>query len=163
MRKAFFLLAMIGLTSSLWAADPIIGTWELNIDKSQIPDYFESPIKSQKEIYVELDSGYIKMTLTREFTDGSNQVSTIRWPSVGGIVESDSSEGQDNSSEEELLVETFVAPGEWHVTRMREGIQYGLMYKVVSKDGKSYRLTFMRVNDKGTLDKWAEMVFERQP
>jgi hypothetical protein len=162
MRKVILLLAVLGLSSSLWAADPIIGNWQLNIDKSQIPDFFESPIKSQKEIYVELDSGYIKMTLTREFADGSTQVSSIKWPSFGGVVESDSSEGQENS-EEEMLVETFVAPGEWHVTRMREGKQYALMYKVVSKDGKTYRLTFMQLNDKGTLDKWAEMVFERQP
>jgi len=156
MRKAFLLLAIFGLAGSLWAADPIIGTWELNIEKSQIPDFFESPIKSQKEIYVESDSGYIQMTLAREFADGSIQVSSIKWPSVGGVVEGGSPEG-------ELLVETFVAPGEWHVTRMREGKQYALMYKVVSKDGKTYRLTFMQLNDKGALDKWAEMVFERQP
>jgi hypothetical protein len=35
MRKAMLLLAVFGLAGSLWAADPIIGTWKLNIAKSK--------------------------------------------------------------------------------------------------------------------------------
>ena len=36
MRKAMFFLAVLGLAGSLWAADPAVGTWKLNIAKSKI-------------------------------------------------------------------------------------------------------------------------------
>lgn len=34
MRKAMLLLAVLVLVGSLWAADPMLGTWELNIAQS---------------------------------------------------------------------------------------------------------------------------------
>lgn len=37
MRKAMMLLAVLALISSLWAADPMIGRWKLNISKSRLP------------------------------------------------------------------------------------------------------------------------------
>ena len=37
MRKVIFLLIIIlSLPNTLWAADPIIGTWRLNIEKSKL-------------------------------------------------------------------------------------------------------------------------------
>ena len=45
-----------------------------------------------------------------------------------------------------LLIETLVAPGEWLVTYMQDGRQYGTLRKVVSADGKTMRETF-----KGTV------------
>ena len=70
MRKAMLLLAILGLTGSLWAADPIIGTWKLNISKSKF-----SPIvlamknqpspKEETEVYREVDTDWI------EFSDGT--------------------------------------------------------------------------------------------
>ena len=38
MRKALFLFVVFGLAGSLWAADPFIGTWKLNVAKSKAPD-----------------------------------------------------------------------------------------------------------------------------
>ena len=37
MRKAMLLLAVFGLMGTLWAADPSLGTWKLNLAKSKIP------------------------------------------------------------------------------------------------------------------------------
>ena len=34
MRKAMILLAVFGLVGLLWGADPLVGTWKLNIAKS---------------------------------------------------------------------------------------------------------------------------------
>ena len=154
MRKVIFLLIVIlSLPTTLWAADPIIGTWELNIAESKLSPLFPT-IKSQKEVYQELDSGQIKMTLTRTLSDGKIEISTGIWPSQGGIIEGGSIEG-------ELLVETLVAPGEWYVTRMRDGKQYGLMHKVVSKDGKTYRLRYLGLNDEGMLVETGVTVFDR--
>ena len=38
MRKALLLFAVLCLAGSLWAADPFIGTWKLNVAKSKASD-----------------------------------------------------------------------------------------------------------------------------
>jgi len=38
MRKALLLIALLGLAGSLWAADPFVGTWKLNVAKSKASD-----------------------------------------------------------------------------------------------------------------------------
>jgi len=35
MKKVMLLVAVFGLVGSLWAADPLIGTWKLNVAKSK--------------------------------------------------------------------------------------------------------------------------------
>ena len=35
MKKTMFLIVVFGLTASLWAADPCVGTWKLNLGKSK--------------------------------------------------------------------------------------------------------------------------------
>jgi hypothetical protein len=35
MKKAMLLLAVFGLVAALWAADPFVGTWKLNLAKSK--------------------------------------------------------------------------------------------------------------------------------
>ena len=47
MRRAFLVFAVLGLAGSLWAADPIIGTWKLNIGKSKSSQLAASSIKEQ--------------------------------------------------------------------------------------------------------------------
>ncbi len=37
MRKILFLLFVLGFSASLWAADPFVGTWKLNLAKSKLP------------------------------------------------------------------------------------------------------------------------------
>jgi len=54
MRKAILFLTVFASSGSLWAADPIIGTWKLSIEKSQhLPSQLAS-IKEQTEVYREL-------------------------------------------------------------------------------------------------------------
>ena len=43
MRKALLLLAVFGLVGSLWAADPFVGTWTMNLAKSK---FNGQPLKS---------------------------------------------------------------------------------------------------------------------
>jgi hypothetical protein len=38
MRKATFLLAVIGLAGSLWAASPFDGTWKVDLNSAQFPE-----------------------------------------------------------------------------------------------------------------------------
>ena len=61
MRKALLLLAVLGLMSSLWAADPIIGTWKLNIAKSKLPPDM-SNIKELSFVIREIGDDYELVT-----------------------------------------------------------------------------------------------------
>ena len=162
MRKALLLLAVLGFTISLWAADPIIRTWALNSAKTA--EYEKSldltPAdpstfrwSSRTEAYKELEPGLIELTLTIIDTDGSTEVSKVTWPAQGGIAEQE-------SSEEILLVETLVAPGEWYVTRIQAGKQSQLIHKVVSEDGKIMRQTIEGIGEWGSYK--GGMVFDRK-
>jgi hypothetical protein len=144
-RKAILFLAVLGLAGSLWAADPIIGTWKLNIEKSKGSQPAQSsasqpaadPIKEQIEVYRELDSGQIELTLTRTMADGTSSASRLTWPTLGGAVTFLRGEPRGRT-----LVETLIAPGEWYVTYMRDGKQYLIVHKAVSKDGRTLLQTF---------------------
>ena len=156
------LLAVLGFTSSLWAADPIIGTWVLNSTKTA--EYEKSlnltPAdpstfrwSSRTGAYKELEPGLIELTLTETVSDGSTEVSKVIWPAQGGIAE-------EESSGQILIVETRVAPGEWYVTRIQDGKQIQLMHKVVSEDEKNLRITIEGVGEWGSYK--GGMVFDRQ-
>jgi hypothetical protein len=154
MRKAMFFLAVFALAAPLWAADPIIGTWKLNVEKtrelnsgkSQNPESAADTIKEQTEVYRNLDSERIEITLTRTRTDGTSSVSKLVWPAQGGAVTFLQGDPRGRS-----LVETLIAPGEWYVTYMREGKQYMTLHKAVSKDGKTLRQTFKYLDRDGKL------------
>jgi len=132
MRKAMLFLAVFAFTGSLWAADPIIGTWKLIVDKSKGSQPTTDPVKEQMEVYRQLDSGEIELTLTRTMVDGTSSVSKLTWPAQGGTVAFVQSDPRGRS-----LVETLIVPGEWYVTYMRDGKQYLIVHKVVSKDGRT--------------------------
>jgi hypothetical protein len=46
MRKAMLLLVIFGLVGTLWAADPFVGTWKSNVEKSKITPALHPPPKS---------------------------------------------------------------------------------------------------------------------
>jgi hypothetical protein len=86
MRKAILLLAMCGLADSLLAADPIVGTWKLNLAKSKFaPNQPDIP-KSGTEAYREVEGDQIELTVTRTEADGSSVLSKYAWPDQGGAV-----------------------------------------------------------------------------
>ena len=154
MRKAMLLLAFLTLAGSLWAADPIIGTWKLNLEKSKGSQPSAAP-KEQLEVYRELDSGEIELTLTRTMVDGTSSLSKLTWPAQGGTVTFVQSDPRGRS-----LVETLIAPGEWYVTYMRDGKQYLTVHKVVSKDKKMLMQTFKGIFSGKSIV--SVSVFERQ-
>lgn len=132
MKRVMFLLAVFGLAASLLAADPIIGTWKLNVDKSK-----GSPAATSKRttlpttaVYREVDGNLIEMS------DGSPTSDKWTWPSQGGVVSR-----KPPLAENMLYVETLIEPGHWYVTIMRDGKQIGSYQKIVDKDGKTLRQT----------------------
>ncbi len=148
MRKALLLFAVFGLADSLWAADPIIGAWKLNVAKSTIPPSESSP-KGQTEIYREIDADQIELSVTITQKDGSVVSGKLTWPKQGGTVKVVAGQEPKGRS----YVEILIAPGDWYAAALDNGKQSGFIHKTISKDGKTMTQTF----DDETV--W---VFERQ-
>jgi hypothetical protein len=127
-------------------ADPIIGTWKLNVSKSRtLPDL---PIdvgqraKEATEIYQEVDD-QIELTLTG--TSGEPISGKCRWPRDGGIaiIQEDALMGVI------LIVETLIAPGEWYATFLKDGKQVVVIHKIISKDGRTMSLISKQADAQG--------------
>jgi hypothetical protein len=157
MRKAMLLLAILGLAGSLWAADPIIGTWKLNIAKSKFPANQPNKPKEGVEVYREVEGNQIELTYTQTGTDGSSGgVSKYRWHAQGGITKclQDCTEGMS-------YIETLVEPGNWYATGLQNGQQIFAGHKIVSKDGKTMIQTWKSMDAQGEAIVEVE-VFDRQ-
>lgn len=156
MRKAMLLLAVLGLASLLWAADPIIGTWKLNLAKSRFAPTpaGQAAIKEWTEVYQELNAGQIEFTPTIILSDGSTTSNKWTWPRQGGVVKC-----QPPLPEEMSYIETVIEPGNWYVTVMRDGKQVGMIHKVISKDGKTMTQTTKSTDAQGKL---YENVYDKQ-
>jgi hypothetical protein len=75
MRLLKSLPALFLISASLWAADPFVGTWKLNVDKS---DFGDGPkAKSGSTTYEVKGEGYI---YTSETVFGENQVARLQGP-----------------------------------------------------------------------------------
>ena len=139
MRKAMLFLTVFALAGSLWAADPLIGTWKLNVAKSKARPGASLP-KEQTDICRELDTNQIECVKKSINADGSLGALTITFPRQGGMVKL-----QPPSPKFMSYVETIVKPGEWDATFMMNGLQIQLIHKVVSKDGKTAQVVMQGI------------------
>jgi hypothetical protein len=85
------------------AADPIIGTWKLDLGNSK---FAIPPPKEQTEVYREVDSGEIQFVLTRVQSDGASKSTELRWPVGGGVVH----DPDGHVPKGETYVETLLGP-----------------------------------------------------
>jgi len=154
MRKALLLFAVLGLAGSLWAADPIIGTWKLNIAKSKYPP--NVPVaKEITEVYREIEGGQIELTSTVTEKDGSTTLLKLTWPVQGGVAKVLQGDPAGTT-----WVETLIA-GEWYATYLRDGKQFQTRHKAISKDGKTMRHTIRAADTQGKPFEIL-IVFDRQ-
>ena len=135
-------LGMAMTTIPAIAADPMIGTWKLDVGSSK---FVLPPPKEQTEVYKELASGEIELVLTRVQSAGAATSTRLTWPASGGVVH----DPDARLPKGETLVETLLGPGEWLVTYMRNGTQYLMMHKVISQDGNTMRQTIKGLDPQG--------------
>ena len=156
-RKAFLLLAVLGLTSSLWAADPIIGTWKLNVEKSKMLDEargaLKSSIKEITNIYSETDSGLIELRTKRVFVDGTSDSDLIIFPVQGG-------EAKSHIFQDISMFEIILAPGEWCGVYIQDGKQILTRHKVTSVDGNTLKQKLRGADNKEPFE--VLEVFDKQ-
>lgn len=144
MRKViFFLIIILAVPGTLWAADPIIGTWKLNLAESKFPATEALP-KERTEVYRELDVDQMEFIATGTDANGSPILFKGTWPQQGGNVKI-----LEGGNEGISYVETLIEPGNWYVTVIQNGRQTGVIHKTISKDGKRMRQTYRSTDARG--------------
>jgi hypothetical protein len=113
------------------------------------------PPAQRTEVYRQKDPDQIELVVTTTAADGTITTSTLVFSARGGLVT------QENALAGRMLIETRIAPSEWLVSYLANGVQYLTMRKAVSTDGKIMRQSFADVNEHG--EAWEGLlVFERQ-
>jgi hypothetical protein len=156
MRKTMFLLAMIGMTSLLWAADPSVGTWKLNVGKCKFSA--NEPAGKEETMVVKQEGNQLIVTQKGVRVDGSAISNKYSHSVKGGIVK-----GEDLATPNKGItyVITVIAPGDRYFAIVSNNEQMQLHHVLVSKDGKTTTLTSSGMDEKGkSVD--ATLVFEKQ-
>jgi hypothetical protein len=145
MRKAMLLLAVLGLASSLWAADAFVGTWKFDMAKSKpAPNTTGKVVKEAILVIGEKGTdreSYHKNT----YTDGSSDLTKWTVPRQGGIVKYQ----QGGPPTGDINVVTRISGGEDYWTGMQDGKQVSVGHWTVSKDGKEIRGTGKGIDAQG--------------
>ena len=135
------MLALLMLTSVLFAgtafaADPIVGTWKLNVAKSKLSS--ADPMTAGTRVYTEANGVY---TLEQKYTgkDGKEMTSHARY-SDGKDTKQDIGGRADSTSAKKIDANT------WDFELMKDGKVVGHVHRVVSADGKT-----LTVHNSGAL------------
>lgn len=157
MRKTLLFLAFCGFAASLWAEDPSVGTWKLNIAKSKFAPSTEAAVKEEMSIIREVGDQW-EITFTGKRVDGSSTSLKATRPRQGGVVKflTGGSEGDNEQS-----FDTVVELGDWYHTSLQNGKQVAVIHGIVSKDGKTMRQITKGIDEKGKPYEGIE-VYDRQ-
>jgi hypothetical protein len=147
MRKLMLLLAVLGLVSTLLAADPLLGTWKLNAAKSKFSPILlalENDVAPKETILViqNLGAEQIEITETGSRIDGSTVSQKFRQPRQGGTVESSLAKGIS-------FIHTVISESERVGTILQDGKQSQMIHWVVSQDGKNLMSTRRAMDAQG--------------
>jgi hypothetical protein len=142
MHKVMLFLAMFGLAGALWAADPIVGTWKLNMAKSKFLST-DSVSKEQTLVIRAAGTDQYEMAITGIQADGQPMSAKAVHPQQGGVVSGLS------LPEGYMVVQTVIAPGNVCTTFLQNGKQVRMHHNIVSKDGKTMTQAVRSLDAKG--------------
>jgi hypothetical protein len=152
MRVQRFALAMLTLGVSLWAADPAIGTWKLNLEKSKYSP--GPPPKSATITYAETADGIKR---TGESIDAEGSKTSFEYTAKY--------DGKDypvsGSDAYDAITIKRINDNSVQATLKKSGKVVSTAHRVVSKDGKVMTLTITGTNAKGQKTKNIA-VYEKQ-
>jgi hypothetical protein len=126
--------------------NPLIGTWKLNVAKSKSSPVLlafmkQAPPKEETIVYRELGTDEYEVTMTGARTDGKPIAVKGTVPRQGGAVKIQQGDLPEGMS----VVATMIDPNKSFTTFMLNGKQIFVGQGIVSKNGKT-----MRITDKGT-------------
>ena len=156
MRKAMLLLAVFGLAGSLWAGDPMLGAWKLNIAKSKFPLSAQAPPKELTQVIRKLNRNQGEFSQTGIRTDGTPISVKYMVPRQGGVVKT-----QFPLPEGASIIVKKADSYNVYTTYMQDGKKVAEIHGVVSKDGKTLTQTTKITDDQGKLIEQIE-VFDKQ-
>ena len=141
MRRLTLLLIVLGLASSLWAADPRVGTWKLNIAQTKS----NQPLPKEETVVCQAVGDRFEVTFTGIATNGSPFSLKTTYPAGGGETKYLSSPNPQGTS----FIATEIEPTNWYTTMLKDGKQVRLYHYVISKDGKTMRATATGMDSQG--------------
>jgi hypothetical protein len=149
MRKAMFLLAILGLVSTALAADPHVGTWKMNAAKSK------SQYKSDTVRFEPLDNG-VKVVGDAITTEGKVLHEEVTAKYDGKDYPYPGSPYADTMSFKRIDANTF------DQVMKKNGKVVATAREVFSKDGKTLTRTLKAKDEKGQESIIAIVVYEKQ-
>ena len=132
MRKAMPFLTVFTLAGSLWAADPLIGSWRLDVSKSGYWALTQTTVKELSTVYRELEDGMVEVSCIGVRADGSAISSKAVFPRQGGFVKDQLGIG----SEDIVSIVTVIDSYNFYLTILAHGKQVMFYHSTISKDGK---------------------------
>jgi hypothetical protein len=125
---SLLMLTTLMVAGTAFAADPVLGTWKLNVEKSKFASGNE--LKAASRVYTEADGVY---TLEQKLTgaDGKQISSTARYSDGKDVKQPDASGVADTVHAKK------VGPNTWNFVLSKGGKVVGHVHRVVSIDGKT--------------------------
>jgi hypothetical protein len=128
--RASCLVVLLGLAGSLWAADPFVGTWKLNVEKSSFPPG-EVPEKEETVVIAE-EGIHGVVSVTGVAGDGKPISRKYTYPFNGGFVTNIAPKPKPDLSE----IRKRIDDRTMQQTTNRNGKVVITTRFVLSKDGK---------------------------
>ena len=143
----------LAVSVALWAADPLLGTWKLNLEKSK---YGARPApKSIMVTFAAQEGGMIKYTA--HGVDAKGQATHVEW---SGKLDGKDYPMTGNPTADTLVGKRINARAiEW--TAKKEGKVVVTLKGVISRDGKTLTTVWNGTDEKGQPQSWTT-VSERQ-
>jgi hypothetical protein len=144
MCKTFYPLSLFLLAGSLFAANPFVGTWKLNVAESK----FGGPNPAPKELIAVAEVAGDQVTVTEKGTaaDGSPISVKFTHPETGGPVHFLEGAPPGVSS---VYAKRKADSGVFDSTDTKDGKVIETTHAVVSADGKSFRETIKGTDPQG--------------
>ena len=133
MKKVMVGLAVLSLAGSLWAADPIIGIWKLNIAKSKLPPDM-SNIKELSFVIRETGDNY-ELVATGVQKDGSQFFEKMTSPKQGGFRKYGGGDQAERIAVLEVPMDDITA----YSIRLRNGKVISVTQWILSEDSRTWR------------------------
>jgi hypothetical protein len=150
MRIAMLLFAILGFGGSMWAADPFVGTWRLNLEKSK---FDPGPAPRMRIMKIEAQENGYKYTVDNVDAQGkpTNRGNTIKY---------DGKEYPLAASDTTITVKK-IDENTHEIVIKQEGKQVQTGREVVSNDGKTMTRTIKGMTSQG--QEYSEiLVYEKQ-
>jgi len=140
MRHLKLTLLLIGLATVLTAADPFVGVWKLNVDKS---DFKSGPKPKQQITTITESNGETRIRIDGIAPDGTPTLVDYSIPTNGGMGKMEKSLAYDGVSAK------LIKPGVREISRWKDGKVVYTVTGTLAADGKSITTVSKGLNPMG--------------